>query len=241
MRAEWAIEAVGLVKYYGTILAISGVDLRVRLGEFLTIFGPNGAGKTTLIKILATLLKPTAGKVRLNGREITGDREALRREIGFISHHTLLYGGLTAHENLKFYGKMYGVPNLKDRIEEVIKEVGLTERLHSQVRTLSRGMQQRLTLARAILHDPSILLFDEPYTGLDPTALRIFGELVGRLHDGSRAIIMTTHNISSGLEGCSRVAIQVGGKITFDKPRSVIDPATFEAVYFHHVQGGTPC
>lgn len=237
-EGPWAIEVAGLTKYYGHIVALRGVNLRVKRGESVTIFGPNGAGKTTLIKVLASILKPSSGVVRVNGVELKGDLTPFRREIGLVTHKTLLYESLTAYENLKFYGQMYRVPGLEERIEEVIEEVGLMHRRHSQVKTFSRGMQQRLALARAILHRPSILLFDEPYSGLDPGAIRSFGKLLERLLTGERTVVMTTHDLSHGLEVCDSVAIMVGGRITYHKARGELEPMSFEATYFSQVEKG---
>lgn len=237
----WAIEASGLVKYYGSIVALKGVDLCLKKGEFLTIFGPNGAGKTTLIKILGTLLRPTSGSIKIYGQDLRASPHILRRSIGLISHKTFLYGNLTAYENLAFYGRMYGVPRVKERIMEVVEQVGLSHRLHSQVVTFSRGMMQRLGLARAILHQPTLLLFDEPYTGLDPAAIKILADLLRKLHDGSRTAVMTTHNLVHGLEVCDQVAIQVEGRISFQKPKAELEPTSFEEIYFQQVKEAAVC
>lgn len=232
----WAVQVNRLVKYYGPIVALRGVDFSLKRGEFLTIFGPNGAGKTTLIKILGTVLKPSSGTVKLEGIDIVKEPGSFRSQIGLLSHKTFLYSHLTAYENLAFYGRMYGLSRLKERITEVIELVGLSERAHSQVGTFSRGMQQRLALGRAILHEPRLLLFDEPYTGLDPSAIKLLADLLRQLHNGERTIVMTTHDIMHGLEVCDQVAIQVAGQIVYLQPRRQLEPTAFESVYFSYVK-----
>ncbi len=168
------------------------VDLLLRSGDFLALFGHNGAGKTTLIHILSSLILPTSGTVRIAGFDSQDNREALRKVIGVISHHTFLYNNLTAFENLKFYGTMYEVTNLNDKIEEVLELVGLPEYVNDQVHTFSRGMQQRLSVARAILHDPMVLFLDEPYTGLDQHGAEILKRLLGEFRDRGKTIVMTS-------------------------------------------------
>lgn len=235
-ECSWAVQAREVVKYYGNILALRGINLDLKKGEFLTIFGPNGAGKTTLLKILASILGPTSGTVKIFGSELRKNLASLRGQIGLLSHRSFLYSNLTAYENLNFYGRMYGVSKLKERIAEVIELVGLSDRVHSQVGTFSRGMQQRLALARAILHRPSLLLFDEPYTGLDPAAIKILAQLMMELHTGERTIVMTTHNLAHGLEVCDQVAIQAGGRIVYLQPRCQIDADSFESTYFSYTK-----
>ncbi|MFQ5988033.1 MAG: ABC transporter ATP-binding protein, partial [Dehalococcoidia bacterium] len=149
---EWAVEVGGLTKSFGRQLVLRGIDLRVKKGEFLTIFGPNAAGKTTLIKILATLSRPSSGEVRLAGLQLQDDATEIRRRVGVVTHQTLLYDDLTVRENLRFYGRMYDVANLEERIATVIRQVGLEARLHDRVRTLSHGMQKRASIARAVIH-----------------------------------------------------------------------------------------
>jgi heme exporter protein A len=214
---ELAIETAGLTKSFGSRLALRGVDLEVRKGEFLVILGTNGAGKTTLLKILATLLRPTAGKVRVAGFDLTERAKEVRRAIGVVSHQTYLYDDFTAHENLQFYGRMYGVPNLEERAQEVFTRVGLKGRLHDRVGTYSRGMQQRLAIARAMLHDPPVLLLDEPETGLDQQAGVILREMVEAFGEGGRTTVMTTHSLERTLDLADRVVIIAKGKVAHDE------------------------
>jgi heme exporter protein A len=146
------IEIRGLIKSFGHKAVLKGIDLEVADGQFLTLVGPNGAGKTTLIRILATLSRATSGTVWMGGFDLADESIDIRRHMGLVSHQTLLYGDLTPDENLRFYGRMYDVPDLEDRIGTVLRQVGLEGRRHDPVRTFSRGMQQRLAIARAILH-----------------------------------------------------------------------------------------
>jgi len=228
----WAIEVQGLTKSFGNHLALKGVELRVREGEFLTIFGPTGWGKTTLIKVLATIMKPSSGNVRVAGFDLQDSPVPIRRKIGVVSHQPFLYDDLTAFENLKFYGRMYDVPNLEARIDEVITKVGLASRLHHQVRTLSRGMQQRLSIARAVLHRPSIMLLDEPETGLDQYATARLREVLDTLSAENGTVIMTTHRLEYGLEMGDQVAILAGGRIAYQESKQSLDVDSLRQTYY---------
>jgi heme exporter protein A len=225
------IEVRGLMKSFGGKVALGGVDLDVAEGEFLTLVGPNGAGKTTLIRILATLTRPTEGSVRVAGYDLARQGAEVRRYIGLASHQTLLYEDLSAEENLRFYGRMYEVAELEERITALLQRVGLEHRRHDLVRTFSRGMQQRLSIARALLHDPGILLLDEPYTGLDQYAAEVLREVLVALVGRSRTVLMTTHNLEQGLELCHRAAILVNGRIVYQADKSQLDVASFREAY----------
>jgi heme exporter protein A len=159
-----------LIKRFGSKTVLRGLDFEVRQGEFVALLGPNGAGKTTFLRILASLSRPTLGVVQVAGYSLPAQAAAVRSRLGVVTHLPLLYGDLTAEENLQFYGRMYAVFALHSRIDEVLILVGLVARRHDLVRTFSRGMQQRLAIGRAILHDPEVMLFDEPHTGLDQDA-----------------------------------------------------------------------
>jgi len=232
---DTAVQVRQLRKNFGFIQAVRGIDFDLAKGEFLTIFGPNGAGKTTLIKILSTLTKPTSGTAHVAGYDVLGGDPRLRNEIGVISHVSFLYEELTALENMLFYAKMYRLKNKKDRAVQVIEEVGLNARMHDRVRTFSKGMLQRLSIARAVIHNPSILFLDEPYTGLDQHASNSFKEQLHSLHTSKRTILMTTHDISRGLEMCDRAAILVKGRIALMKPVADIDKNGFDKLYFETV------
>lgn len=224
-------------KWFGGHAAVRGIDLRLQSGEFLTVFGPNGAGKTTLLRLLSGALRPTRGDVRIGGVPIDRDVTRWRAEIGVLSHQTFLYGQLTAAENLRLYGRLFELDSIRERIEAGLGRVGLWDRRDDRVGTFSRGMQQRLALARTLLHEPRIVLLDEPYTGLDPHAAAMLRGVLEQLRDGNRAVLMVTHNLLQGLELADRVAVQVDGRWVSDEPRSAIDPAGFERVYAKRVGG----
>ena len=233
--SDFDIVAEGVTKSFGYIQALRGIDLRIKKGEFVTVFGPNGAGKTTLIKLLATLTKPTSGKVSIANYDIKKEPDKVRALIGVISHDPYLYGNLSALENIGFFASLYGISQPKEKAIQVIKQVGLESRMHDLVRTFSRGMQQRLAVARAIVHEPKILLLDEPYTGLDQHGARIFGDLLNWLKTENRTIVMTTHNLPEGLEVSDRVAILDGGKIIYESDARGIELTKFKEIYFEKV------
>ena len=232
-----AVKVRDLRNNFGYLQALGGISFDLNKGEFLTIFGPNGAGKTTLIKILSGLTRPTSGSADVAGFDVLGGDVGLKREIGVISHASSLYLDLTALENLLFYAKLYGLEDSEVKANQAISEVGLQLRRHDRVRTFSRGMQQRLSIARATLHDPSILFLDEPFTGLDLQATNVLKEHLHKLHTGKRTLIMTTHDISCGLEMCDRVAIQNQGKFVLMESLDHIDRENFENIYAEVLEG----
>ena len=234
----WAIEAFGLTKTFGEHHALRGIDLQVGEGEHLVIFGPNGAGKTTLVKILSTLTKPSAGSVRLGGIDIRHEPVQIRHKIGLVSHQTFLYDNLTIYENLRFYGKMYDVPDLERQLHEVVSRVQLESRLHDQVGTLSHGLQQRASIARAVLHNPSILFLDEPEVGLDPHAVTMIRDVLDNINAGSRTVVMTTHNLERGLELADRAIILNKGKIVYQAAKHELATVNFRQVYDRCVRIG---
>lgn len=225
------IEIHALLKSFGPHIALAGVTLSIGAGEFVTLVGPNGAGKTTLLRILATLLRPTSGTIRIAGLDPARDGTEVRHRIGFLSHRTLLYDDLTAEQNLRFYARMYGLPDASARIDELLERVGLADRRHDLVRTFSRGMQQRLAVARTVLHRPSVLLLDEPYTGLDPQAIDALSALLGNLAGEGCTILLTTHDLERGLSVGNRVIVLSRGRVVYDAPAAGIDPATFPDTY----------
>lgn len=225
------IDVQGLFKSFGGHLALRGVDLRVSEGECVVLIGPNGAGKTTLLRILAGLSRPTSGHVYIAGLDLAHDAEPIRRRIGFLSHHPLLYDDLSAEENLRFYGTMYDVPALAARIATLLSEVGLTMRRHDLVRTYSRGMRQRLSIARALLHDPPILLLDEPYTGLDQQAADMLDALLQQVGATRRTVVLTTHNLDQGLKLGRHVILLAQGEIKFKMMGDDADANKFRIAY----------
>jgi heme exporter protein A len=227
----WIIEAEGITKSFGNHLALNGVDFKVRRGESVVIFGPNGAGKTTLIKILATIMNPTSGRLLIEGMSPKDNAEKIRHRLGIITHQTFLYGTLTAYENLEFYSRLYDVPRVQERIHEVAAIVSMTSRLHDRVGTLSRGMQQRLSIARSLLHQPTIMLLDEPETGLDQQAISVLRELLQAAGGEKRTIILTTHNLERGLELSDRLLILARGKIVCESSTKDLDLAGLKETY----------
>lgn len=231
------LEARGLIREYGAVVAVDGVDLSLAEGEFLTIFGPNGAGKSSLLGMLGGALRPTAGTVLLGGVPLDFGDPEWRRRIGMVSHRGFLYPRLTVEENLRFYGKLFGLRDLETRVPERLAGVGLGDRARFTVNKLSHGMRQRLSLARALLHDPELVLLDEPYTGLDPAAASVLRRVLDELGDTRRTIVMVTHNLTEGLALATRVAIQVAGRIAWQAQAADVDRSGFERRYHEVVEG----
>lgn len=210
------IEIQHVSKRYGDIWALRDITLNVKAGTRLTLLGPNGSGKTTLIRILARLSYPSSGSLKMFGRDLNIQEDEVRKQIGVVSHASFLYPALTAAENLTFYAHMFGIVRPTETIESLLHEVGLFERQHDLVRTFSRGMQQRLAIARAILHQPTLLLLDEPYSGLDGSAVNLLQQILMGIHHEGRTIILTTHNYRSGLDFCDQAAVLVNGRLVYN-------------------------
>jgi len=223
-----AVEIEGLTKSFGGRRALKDLSLAVAEGEFLSILGPNGAGKSTLLKIIAATLRPSSGSVRVSGLDMGRNANEVRRRVGYVPHQTLLYDDLTARENLTFYARMYGVPDSRHRIGAVSEMLALSADLDRLVRNLSRGTQQRFSIARALLHDPSLLLLDEPETGLDQRARALFREV---LRDRRRTVIMSSHSLESCFELGDRVLILASGRIVRDEPTKSLTAADLGEIY----------
>ncbi len=221
-----------LTKKFGAIRAVWNVDLEISRGDCLAIFGPNGAGKTTLLKVIASLTQPTNGEISFKGHNRRRDG------VGYVSHLSLLYNELTGMENLLFYARLFQIKDAQLRAAEMLSKMGLKEARNQPAREYSRGMKQRLTLARALLHEPQLLLLDEPYTGLDQHGCRLFTEVLRGLKQEGRTILLVTHNLGEGLELCNRVMIQNRGEVVFQAPREHVDPSGFERLYFQAVEEG---
>lgn len=202
-----------LVKRFGLKTVLRGVDFEVQPGEFVALLGPNGAGKTTFLRILASLSRPSLGEVNIAGYKLPDQAAQVRARLGVVSHLPLLYGDLTAEENLRFYGRMYGLAGLEQRITEVLEMVGLEARRRDLVRTFSRGMQQRLAIGRAVLHDPDVVLFDEPYTGLDQDASSMLDEVLRTVAAKGRTVVMTSHDLARAEDLATRYDILSRGVI----------------------------
>ncbi len=233
LGAPLAVRAMGIVKDFSFRRVLDDVSIEVPRWTFLTIFGPNGAGKTTLLRILTTISRPTSGRVEICGKNPWGSgKSAIRSKIGLISHQTLLYDGLTGMENLLFFGRLYGIARARGRAEDLLREFDLWGRRDDRARTYSRGMQQRLAIARALVHEPEILLFDEPFTGLDPSASRMLLSLLVRLKAAGRSAVMATHDLGEGLALGDRWAILVGGRIAASGESREITAAALAERYF---------
>jgi ABC-type multidrug transport system ATPase subunit len=203
------------------------------------MFGPNGAGKTTLIRILSTLSRATSGEFSINNFDIKENPIDIRQSIGMVSHSPFLYDELTAYENLEFYGKMFNVRSdkLKGRVKELLREVGLQHRMFDRVGTFSRGMKQRMAIARVLLYKPKVLFLDEPYTGLDPNASDVLDSLLYDFNRKGGTILMTTHDLEHGLRSSSRVAILVNGRIEFDERSDKLNAKKFKNIYRKVIKG----
>jgi heme exporter protein A len=213
-----------LVKRFGLKTVLRGMDFSVIPGEFVAILGPNGAGKTTFLRILSSLTRPTIGSVFISGYSLPGQAAEVRSRLGVVSHLPLLYGDLTAEENLRFYARMYGLHQPDKRISQVLDLVGLAQRQRDLVRTFSRGMQQRLAIGRAVLHDPEVMLFDEPHTGLDQDACQMLDTVLREVAARGRTVVMTSHDLARVADLASRFDVLSRGTITASIQRSQIEP-----------------
>jgi heme exporter protein A len=219
-----AIELSGLGRSYGERVALQDLTLSLDEGRTLVVFGPNGAGKSTLLRVLATLLRPHAGTARVLGRDLPGDGWAVRGRIGFIGHEPLLYRELTGRENLRHTARLFGIDG--GRVEEVLERVGMERRADEPVRTLSRGMAQRLAICRATLHEPELLLLDEPLANLDPAAIELVSPLV---HGQTR--VVTSHDPERGLQDADLALGLRGGRPAFIARAGDVDAAAIRELY----------
>jgi heme exporter protein A len=230
------IEVRKLVKRFGLKNVLRGLDFHVEPGEFVALLGPNGAGKTTFLRILASLSRPTLGEVQIAGYHLPAQAALIRRRLGVVSHLPLLYGDLTAEENLRFYGRMYAVERLDQRISEVLDLVGLSARRRDLVRTFSRGMQQRLAIGRAVLHGPEVMLFDEPHTGLDQDASAMLDKVLRDVAAMGRTVVMTSHDLARAADLASRFDVLSRGVIAASVQRRDIQPDSLLAFYRQALQ-----
>ncbi len=220
-----------LIKRFGLKTVLRGLDFSAESGEFVALLGPNGAGKTTFLRILASLSRPSLGNVSIAGYTLPNQAGAVRQRLGVVSHLPLLYGDLTAEENLQFYARLYSIDHPDRRISEVLEMVGLAHRRRDLVRTFSRGMQQRLAIGRAVLHDPEVMLFDEPHTGLDQDACQMLDEVLREVAARGRTVIMTSHDLARVADLASRFDVLSRGVIAASAQRSDMDPNNLLAFY----------
>lgn len=212
--SNYAIDIQSLEKSYGDWPVLWDLDMSVEWGKFLTLFGTNGAGKTTLLNLLSTQARSDAGTIRVAGYDSRRNPEAVCRQVGVVGHQSFLYDDLTCQENLLFYARLFGLKNIQDRISSVLSTVGLPCRAHNRVRILSHGMQKRLSIARAILHQPGLLLLDEPEAGLDQDSVAMLHALLKEWTAGGGTVVMTTHNLELGIDWADEVAVLSDGSIS---------------------------
>jgi heme exporter protein A len=225
-----AVEARGLGRQFGERWVLSSIDIALASGDCLVIFGPNGAGKTTLLRVLAGLLDPSAGTAHVDGMVLPGDI-GVRARVGYISHHTMLYPALTARENVEFAARLQGLRSPRDAAQGALERLRVADRADTPVRLLSRGLQQRVSIARAFVHNPRIVLLDEPYTGLDAVGATALSSALQHLKHAGAALVLVTHNIEEGLALATSVAVMKEGRVIRCEARSAIDPAAFATEY----------
>jgi heme exporter protein A len=216
--AGCAVRVSRLTKTLDDRPILRGIDLEIDVGEYVALIGANGAGKSTLLKILATLMPPTQGEIELFGQPLTRNAVALRSRIGLIGHLPMLYRDLSAAENLSFFAKLYGLHEPDRRVERMLRMVGLIDRANDPVKNFSRGMTQRISIARALLHDPDLILADEPFAGLDAPSITSLEDLFHRLRDAGRTIVLVNHDIDQTLRIAERVVVLRQGKVVVDQP-----------------------
>lgn len=227
---EPAIKTKKLSKVFGNRRAVDNVSIEVPQGAFLSIFGPNGAGKTTLLRVLSTLSRATSGSATLMGVDLKEDPDKARDHIGLISHNSMLYPDLTAEQNLMIYARLYGVVDPEARVLELLEAVELKHRRLDVVRTFSRGMTQRLSIARALIHDPDVVFLDEPYSGLDPHAVEIFDGLIDQQREG-RTFVMVSHDLQKGFATCTHALVLAKGKVVAFDEKDAFDFDEFSTLY----------
>jgi heme exporter protein A len=224
------VEAARLTRDFGPTQAVAGVTFSLAPGDCLALFGPNGAGKTTLLRLLAGLLKPTSGSARISGIPLPGGSLA-RSRVGLISHHTMLYDALSARENVSFAARLYGIRDAMTRVEDSLRRMSMLERADAIVRSLSRGMQQRVSIARAMVHSPQLVLADEPYSGLDESGARALTTVLGELRSTGTAIVVVTHNLAEGLSLATHAAVMQRGRFVRYDRADKIDANSYPGTY----------
>jgi heme exporter protein A len=218
-----AVQVSGLAKTIDDKRALADITFDVRRGSYIALLGANGAGKSTLLKILATLIPPTTGALALFGETLKGEAAGLRARLGLIGHGAMLYRDLSARENLVFFGRLYDLPDATSRADELLEYVGLTGRARDPVKTFSRGMAQRVSIARALVHDPDLLLADEPFAGLDAPSQRMLEQMLARLHGEGKTIILASHDLAQSLGLTQRALVLRQGRLVVDAETSRLD------------------
>ena len=226
-----AIQLDRLIKAFDARPILRGLTYALPAGRTLVIFGPNGAGKTTLLRTLATLARPTGGSAFVAGFDVIADAHEVRQRVGYVGHQPHAYEELTARENLLFFARMYGLRDGATRASALLEQVGLRARANDRVRAFSRGQAQRLALARGVIHDPSVLLLDEPDTGLDQEALALLERMVAERRERGLTTVLTTHNLERGLRLADEALTLVRGRIAYTGAASALDVAAVERLY----------
>lgn len=226
---EPAVRAEGLSRSFGDHLALSEIDFSLSRGQKLAVFGPNGSGKTTLLKLLAALLRPSSGSLDALGCKLPHDARSLRPKVGYLGHEPLLYKELTPLENLCFYGRVFGVADPASRARELLCKVGADDTSGEPVRTLSKGLQQRVAVCRALMHGPELLLLDEPYSHLDPAAASSVEPLIAA--GGHITRLLVTHDVRSGIQEADRVLCLIEGRSALNENATCVDEAQIEELY----------
>lgn len=221
----------GLKKTYTFKPILRGIDLELDRGERMALLGANGTGKTTLLRILAGLTKPSAGTICIEGLDIVHDAQQIRHLVGFVAHQPYLYDELTALENLLFFGRMYAVKEVRERATELLNRVGLAKRARERVSTLSRGQVQRLSLARALVHSPQLLLLDEPDTGLDEEGNVLLATILREHTESGGTTLFTTHNLEHALSWSNRLAVLSAGRVGYTRETEGLEAGDLQAVY----------
>lgn len=233
-----ALRVERLVKAYDARPALRAISFSVPVGATLAVFGPNGAGKSTLLRTLATLTRPTSGSITVCGFDAVREAHEVRLRAGYAGHQPHTYEDLTARENLRFVARMYGLRDAAARAEALLERVGLSGKAGERARTFSRGQAQRLALARALAHDPDILLLDEPDTGLDEDALDLLEQIITERRARGQTTALTTHHLERGLRLASDVVTLVGGRVAFAGAAEGLDPEAVRAHYRGYQRGG---
>ncbi len=227
------IEAHGLTKRFDTVTAVEDLSFTVQAGEVFGLLGPNGAGKTTTIRMLSALVAPTSGEARVAGCRLGYEDQQIRRRIGILTEAPGLYDGLSAERNMAFYARMYDVADIPGQVEKYLRMLGLWERRHELVSQFSKGMRQKLAIARALQHEPEVLFLDEPTSGLDPEMARLVRGFIGELRSQGRTIVLTTHNLDVADRLCDRVGVIRASLLIMDTPRALRQKLFGRSVVFH--------
>jgi heme exporter protein A len=226
-----ALEVMAVSKRFGRTAALEGVTVAVETGSAVALLGPNGAGKTTFMRVCATLMRPTSGAVRIFGLDAAHDGRQVRRRIGLLAHESFLYSDLTPTENLLFYARLFRITQPEAQVRGLIERQGLHGWAHRPLRTLSRGLVQRCALARVLLHEPDLIFFDEPFTGLDLEAATSLAEIIREARERGTTIVMSTHDLAHAVALCSSAIVLVAGRVAWSGAVAVDDPAALEARY----------